>query len=120
MQLRKKSVFLMLKSLLKKKRLPYFSTVKAYFNRFFNYLSTNLVPLAYWIVNASGYLGLENDLPKNLSKNVPKNRSSHPEVFLGKSILKIWSKFTGEHPCQSAISIKLQRHLWTAASEKTC
>ena len=30
------------------------------------------------------------------------DRSSHPEVFLGKGILKICSKFTGEHPCQSA------------------
>ena len=34
-------------------------------------------------------------------------RSSHPQVFLGKGVLKICSKFTGEHPCQSAISIKL-------------
>ena len=33
--------------------------------------------------------------------------SSHPEVFLGKGVLKICSKFTGEHPWQSAISIKL-------------
>ena len=35
-------------------------------------------------------------------------RSSHPEVFLGKGVLKICSKFTGEHPCRSVISIKLQ------------
>ena len=34
-------------------------------------------------------------------------RSSHPEVFLVKGILKICSKFTGEHLCRSAISIKL-------------
>ena len=34
-------------------------------------------------------------------------RSSHPEVFLGKGVLKTCSKFTGEHPCRSAISIKL-------------
>ena len=34
-------------------------------------------------------------------------RSCHPEVFLGKGVLKIYSKFTGEHPCQSAISINL-------------
>ena len=34
-------------------------------------------------------------------------RGSHPEVFLGKSVLKICSKFTGEHPCRSVISIKL-------------
>ena len=67
-------------------------------------------------------------------------RSSHLEVFLGKGVLKIYSKFTGEHPCRSAISIKLlcnlsasawvffckfaayfentfsKEHLWTAAS----
>ena len=29
-------------------------------------------------------------------------------MFLGKGVLKICSKFTGEHPCQSAISIKLR------------
>ena len=34
-------------------------------------------------------------------------RNSRPEVFLGKGVLKICSKFTGVHPCQSAISIKL-------------
>ena len=33
--------------------------------------------------------------------------SSHSLVFLRKAVLKICSKFTGEHPCQSAISIKL-------------
>ena len=30
-------------------------------------------------------------------------RSSRPEVFLGKVVLKIGSNFTGEHPCRSAI-----------------
>ena len=35
-------------------------------------------------------------------------RSSHPEVFLIKDILKICSKFTLEHPCRSVTSIKLQ------------
>ena len=34
-------------------------------------------------------------------------RSSHPEVFLEKGVLKICSKFTGEHRCRSVISIKL-------------
>ena len=34
-------------------------------------------------------------------------RSSHPEVFLGKGVLKICSKFTGKHPCRITISIKL-------------
>ena len=36
------------------------------------------------------------------------NRSSHPEAFLEKGVLKICRKFTGEHSCQSVISIKLQ------------
>ena len=35
-------------------------------------------------------------------------QSSRPEVFLRKGVLKIHSKFTGERPCQSAISVKLQ------------
>ena len=33
-------------------------------------------------------------------------RSSHPEVFLEKGVLKICSEFTGEHPCQNMILIK--------------
>ena len=36
-------------------------------------------------------------------------RSSHSEVFCWEGVLKIYSKFIGEHPCRSAISIKL---LW--------
>ena len=34
-------------------------------------------------------------------------RSNHQEVFLGKGVLKICSKFIEEHPCRSVISIKL-------------
>ena len=37
-----------------------------------------------------------------------QTRSSPPEVFFRKGFLKIWSKFTGEHPYRSVISIKLQ------------
>ena len=36
-----------------------------------------------------------------------KHLRSHPAVFLEKSVLKICSKFTGEHPCWSVISITL-------------
>ena len=32
-------------------------------------------------------------------------------MFLGNGVLKICNKFTGEHPCRSAISIKLQSNL---------
>ena len=31
-------------------------------------------------------------------------RSIRPEAFLGKGVLKICSKFTGEHPCRSVIA----------------
>ena len=37
------------------------------------------------------------------------SRSSPSEVFLGKGVLKIYSRLTGEHSCRSVISIKLQR-----------
>ena len=45
---------------------------------------------------------------KTAGKLSSKSRSSRPEVFLRKGVLKICSKFTREHPCRSAISIKLQ------------
>ena len=44
----------------------------------------------------------------NEYSTVSKSRSSHPEMFLVKGALKICSKFTGEHPCRSVISIKLK------------
>ena len=47
-------------------------------------------------------------------------RSSRPEVFLGKGVPKICSKFTGEHPCRSVISIKLQSDLTEIALLHGC
>ena len=35
-------------------------------------------------------------------------KCSRPEVFLGKAVLKICCKFTGDHPCRGVISMKLQ------------
>ena len=40
-------------------------------------------------------------------KLLGKYESNPLEVFLGKGVLKIYSKFTGKHPCRSAISIRL-------------
>ena len=37
-------------------------------------------------------------------------RGSHPEVFFRKGVLKICSKFTGEHSCRCVISVKLLKH----------
>ena len=35
-------------------------------------------------------------------------RTSRPDVFLRKGVMKSAEKFAGEHPCQSGILIKLQ------------
>ena len=43
-----------------------------------------------------------NLIQKNLIQKQPSRG------VIGKGVLKIFSKFTGEHPCRSAISIKLQ------------
>ena len=43
----------------------------------------------------------------NSGRKQENYRSSHPEVFLGKGVLKIRSRCRGENPCQSALSIKL-------------
>ena len=78
------------------------------------------------LVEASFFLNFNIPMKRHLN-NSPhyfynRNfRSSRPEVFLGKDVLKICSKFTGEHPCRSVISIKLlssffQERLWVAAS----
>ena len=40
----------------------------------------------------------------NISRDPDKTgmvRSSRPEVLLGKGVLNICSKFTGEHPCRN-------------------
>ena len=50
---------------------------------------------------------LNNSGPTTELWGTPKIRSSHLEMFSRKGVLKICSKFTGEHPCRSAISIKL-------------
>ena len=48
---------------------------------------------------------------KKWRKKVITYRSSRPEVFLRKGVLKICCKFTGGHPYRSAISIKLHSKL---------
>ena len=41
-------------------------------------------------------------------------------MFLRKGVLEICSKFTGEHPCRSAISIKLQSNFIDIALRHGC
>ena len=48
-----------------------------------------------------------NFFRKNIKwPNSSNNRRCPPKVFPGKGVLKICSKFTGELPCRSVISIK--------------
>ena len=50
------------------------------------------------------------DIFKINNLKINKNdRSTHPKVFLGEGVLEIYSKFIGEQPCQSVISIKSQK-----------
>ena len=56
----------------------------------------------YAIALDSWYLSTEKMLDMEFC------RSSRPEVFIGKGVLKICSIFTEEHPYRSAILIKLQ------------
>ena len=48
------------------------------------------------------------------------SRSSPPEVFLRKEVLKICNKFPGEHPCRSVISVKLQSNFFEIALRHGC
>ena len=59
-------------------------------------------------INASKLQGQHAALSNLIYVDV-KVMGSHPEVFLEKGVLIICSKFTGEHPWQSVISIKLLR-----------
>ena len=56
--------------------------------------------------------------PKSLL--VSMNKSSHLEVFLGKGVLKLRSKFTGEYPCRSAIQIKFRSNIIEIALRHGC
>ena len=41
-------------------------------------------------------------------KNILTNKSSPPNEFLIKGILKTYSRFTEEHPCRNVISMNFQ------------
>ena len=57
-------------------------------------------------------------LSKSMRSSVIIFRSRSSEVFLGK-VLKIYSKFPGEHPCRSVIYWNHAKHLWRAASKSS-
>ena len=71
--------------------------------------------------NASGgCLCIQGKSLVHLRIGKTKVRSSHPDVFLEKSVLKIYSKFTGEHACRSTISITLQSNFIEIALRHGC
>ena len=61
--------------------------------------------LWFW---CNGLIGLITGLILLLQYQIHWFRSSPPAVFLGKDALKVCNKFTGQHPCRSVVSLKLQ------------
>ena len=62
----------------------------------------------WWLIHLVSRLAMRALVHRLSVRNYcNKIRSSHPEVFFEKGVLKICSKSTGEHPCRSVISIKL-------------
>ena len=81
----------------------------------------NIVKTVYKIINKTWIELLLNSVTYWESRPEKRNyRSSHPEVFLGKGVLEICSKFTGEHPYRSVISVKLQRNFIEVTLRHRC
>ena len=56
----------------------------------------------WWKVRFSPHVSTQAYISHN------NTRSIRPEVLLRNGVLKIWSKYTGKHPCRSGTSIRLQ------------
>ena len=76
-----------------------------------NYIRLKTV---FFFFNISGALHKKNP-PQPLTVRI-----SPPQVFLGTGLLKICNKFTGEHPCRSVFSIKLQSNFIEIALWRGC
>ena len=61
----------------------------------------------FWYSSSGGMYAERRFLFQNWFNTVSKYRSSHSEVFFKKGVLKICSKFTGQHPFRRVVSIKL-------------
>ena len=61
--------------------------------------SLHKIRTVHWNIHSMGYSFIHSYIIDIVF------RGSRPGMFLGKGILKICSKFTGEHPCRSAISV---------------
>ena len=90
------------------------------------YYDLCLFPTIEWLKNYLQYISgckLWLHSTSLLTKDGPSQRWSEvflgTDVFLGKGLLKICSKFIGEHPCRGAISIKLQSNMFSCSSKFT-
>ena len=76
-------------------------------------LDTGYLQFSYSIIAASAlYHMWGKDVTEITGNRLSKGDCSRPKVFLGKGALKICSKFRGEHPCRSVISVKLLLQLY--------
>ena len=86
----------------------YWRKVSKIFHTFWLHLRLPaIINLIFCTVRLENFMTSCRDKLYHHHASIKINSSSPPEVFLGKGVLKICSKFTGEHPCQSVISIKL-------------
>ena len=81
---------------------------------------TNLKPVNKTLANFLVILGsvhYDHAQARNAYTGI---RCNHPEVLVGKGVLKICSKFTREHPWRSTISLKLlgRLFLWNISGKK--
>ena len=89
-------------------------------NQLFNSYATVLSRIIYHWRKYSRDLLIRNNYLGILDFVMTRSRSSPSEVFLGKGVLKIWSKFTGEHLYRSVISIKLLWNFIEIALQHEC
>ena len=80
------------------------SVTRFVFNKFYSFLNSLLSLVSSYMMIAFTYV----------------ETASQRLVFLVKGVLKICSKFTGEHPCRSVISIKLERHFTEITLHRGC
>ena len=66
------------------------------------------------------YLYSKSRIKKMQQVLIHQNRSSHLVVFLGIGFPKICNKFTGEHPCWSAISKTFKRRFIALTLQHEC
>ena len=86
-------------------------------NIFFKLSRTNPANMSLFKMN-SGNTNATCEICSKLT--IRHHRSSRPEVFLEKGVLKIYGKFTGGHPCRSVILIKLLCNFFEIALRYGC